>query len=157
MWLHNWSNNVPRILWHQEPLLENPGQGKKWGKSVFSLMFFEVNLLTPSPAFSPVLASISWRALTDSDCSRTKLQTQRSGGTYCKNKLNSARMDQQNRWNRMKSVLEHVFILIFVSILNVYSFVFEVDTILLYESNINPFLMNWQHSHFTFLELYSSQ
>lgn len=92
-------------------------------------MFFEVNLLTPSLALSPVLASISWSALTDRDCSRTKLQTQRSGGTYCKNKLNSARTDQQNRWNRMKTVLEHMFILIFESILNVYLCGFEVHAI----------------------------
>ena len=45
-----------------------------------------IQVLTPSPPFSPVLASISCRALTERDCSSTKLQTQRSGGTYCGNK-----------------------------------------------------------------------
>lgn len=34
-------------------------------------------------AFSSVLASISWRARTDSDCSSTKVQIDRSGGTFC--------------------------------------------------------------------------
>ena len=41
--------------------------------------------LTPS-AFSSVLASISCRARTDSDCSRTKVQMDRSGGTFWDNR-----------------------------------------------------------------------
>lgn len=45
-----------------------------------------MQVLTPSPPFSTVLASISCSALTDKDCSSTKLQTQRSGGMYCGNK-----------------------------------------------------------------------
>lgn len=45
-----------------------------------------IQVLTPSPPFSTVLASISCSALTDKDCSSTKLQTQRSGGMYCGNK-----------------------------------------------------------------------
>lgn len=40
-------------------------------------------VLTPS-LFCPVLASISCRARTDRDCSNTKLQIHRSGGTYCR-------------------------------------------------------------------------
>lgn len=44
-----------------------------------------VALLTPS-LFCPLLASISCRARTDSDCSSTKVQMHRSGGTYCKNR-----------------------------------------------------------------------
>lgn len=39
--------------------------------------------LTPS-LLCPVFASISCRARTDSDCSSTKLQMHRSGGTYCR-------------------------------------------------------------------------
>lgn len=39
--------------------------------------------LTPS-LFCPVLASISCRARTDRDCSNTKLQMHRSGGTNCR-------------------------------------------------------------------------
>lgn len=40
-------------------------------------------VLTPS-LFCPVLASISCRARTDRDCSNTKLQMHRSGGTCCR-------------------------------------------------------------------------
>lgn len=40
-------------------------------------------VLTPS-LLCPVLASISCRARTDRDCSNTKLQIHRSGGTYCR-------------------------------------------------------------------------
>lgn len=38
--------------------------------------------LTPS-LFCPLFASISCRARTDRDCSSTKVQMHRSGGTYC--------------------------------------------------------------------------
>lgn len=41
--------------------------------------------LTPS-LFCPLLASISCRARTDRDCSSTKVQMHRSGGTYCSNR-----------------------------------------------------------------------
>lgn len=41
--------------------------------------------LTPS-LFCPLLASISCRARTDRDCSSTKVQMHRSGGTYCNNR-----------------------------------------------------------------------
>lgn len=44
--------------------------------------------LTPS-AFSSVLASISWSARTDSDCSNTKVQMDRSGGTFWKSRNKS--------------------------------------------------------------------
>lgn len=40
-------------------------------------------ILTPS-LFGPVFASISCRARTDRDCSNTKLQIHRSGGTDCR-------------------------------------------------------------------------
>lgn len=49
-------------------------------------------VLTPS-LFCPVLASISCRARTDRDCSNTKLQIHRSGGTYC-------RMEEKEREGR---------------------------------------------------------
>lgn len=74
---------------------------------------------------------------------------QRSGGTYCKNKLNSVRTGQQPRWNRIKRVFEHTCILILKSVLNVYSFVFEIHAISRYENKINPFFITCQ-CNFTF-------
>lgn len=54
------------------------GRGEeRWGLSVGRRQ-----VLTPS-LFCPVLASISCRARTDRDCSNTKLQMHRSGGTDC--------------------------------------------------------------------------
>lgn len=41
-------------------------------------------LLKPTSVISTVLANISWRARTERDCSRMKVQMARSGGTFCK-------------------------------------------------------------------------
>lgn len=49
--------------------------------------------LTPS-LFCPLLASISCRARTDRDCSSTKVQMHRSGGTYCNNREVGSKLTQ---------------------------------------------------------------
>lgn len=69
---------------------------------------FNVCLVTLTPsAFSSVLASISWRALTDSDCSNTKVQMDRSGGTFWDNRSTSEMMDWSSPLHDNQFYMEH--------------------------------------------------
>lgn len=74
---------------------------------------------------------------------------QRSGGTYCKIKLNSIRTEEQIRLNRMKSVRTRVLILKSIYIYATIFF-FEMHAILLYQNNTKTFFIICNCSNFIF-------
>ncbi len=63
-------------------------------------------VLTPS-LLCPVLASISCRARTDRDCSSTKLQIHRSGGTYCRRRGERDKEGKRKRGERKDDEQKH--------------------------------------------------
>lgn len=68
--------STPRISY----IYESPSQYI----SIYLLLVSLFLVMTPTSVISTVLASISCRARTERDCSRTKEHMARSGGTFCK-------------------------------------------------------------------------
>lgn len=71
---------------------------------------FHLLVLRRTSVISTVLANISWRARTERDCSRMKVQMAKSGGTFCNHtdstevsegvRLHTALYKQEKTWSR---------------------------------------------------------